>query len=89
MMMPKYSFPTNPDPEIGLMPVEGIAGIIAILNGTGRARYDILKELNASPEQQKEMRQLTAAISLIGIMTGLAIAALANIAYFVYLKAVI
>ena len=89
MMMPKYSYPTNPDPDLGYMPLEGIAGIIAMLNGKGRARYDILNELNASPEQQKEMRQLSAALFLIGVMEGLAIAALANIVYFIYLKAVI
>ena len=81
--MPKYSFPTNPDPEIGNVFTEGIAGTISLLKGTGRTRYDILKELNASPEQQKEMRQLIAAIFLNGILIGIAVSAFGLVTYLI------
>ena len=78
----------NPDPEAKNIFAEGIAGTIALLNGTGRTRYDILKELNASPEQQKEMRQLVASLYLNGMFEGMLLSVLVIIAYLLITKVI-
>jgi len=56
-------------------------GFEASLNGTLRTRYDILKDLNATDENQKEMRTLTAFLVGIGVATGMAMQTLAIILF--------
>ena len=71
----------NPDPYATDMCGDMYRGFEASLNGTLRTRYDILKDLNATDENQKEMRTLTAFLVGIGVATGMAMQTLAIILF--------
>ena len=72
----------NPDPEANHMLRDMCSGFLQLITGKTRARYTILKEINAPNKTISEMRLFSAGAFAAGIVVGFCFTMVGVLAYY-------